>query len=213
MPTGSPRDAAAGSMAGHNPRDDGRTLQTERLVLRPWCENDIEAMIFLNDDPEVAANTCSISLPYTRESALKSLEKFARFREEGTGIVRAWCLKGSDVPVGGVGLILDVGNNHAELGYSTARTHRCAGYTTEACRALMAWGFADPACGGLGLHRVYARHFTRNPASERVMEKLGMTFEGVQREHGYKDGAYLDLCCHAILRREWDASGEEGRGS
>lgn len=178
--------------------DDGRTLRTERLVLRPWRESDIDALIAINDDPEVEANTSSVTLPYTREKAIEAFEKFARMTSDGTGVLRAWCLAGEDVPRGGVGLMMNPKDNHAELGYSTARTHRRGGYTTEACAAMLGWGFED-----MRLHRVFARHFTYNPASERVMDKLGMRFEGVQREHGKKGDAYVDLCCHAILGREW----------
>jgi ribosomal-protein-alanine N-acetyltransferase len=181
--------------------DDGRTLRTERLVLRPWRPSDLDAIVRLNDDPEIERNTSSVTLPYTREKGLEALEKFARMGADGTGLTRAWCLAGIDEPVGGVGLILNAKDNNAELGYSTRRDHRRGGYTTEACGAMLDWAFGD-----LGLHRVFARHFTWNPASERVMGKLGMVFEGVQREHGKKGDTYIDLCCHAILAREWKAS-------
>ncbi|MBX3367309.1 MAG: GNAT family N-acetyltransferase [Phycisphaeraceae bacterium] len=178
--------------------DDGRTLRTERLALRPWQESDLEAIVALNDDPEIERNTTSVTLPYTREKGMEALAKFARSGADGTGITRAWCLVGSNEPVGGIGLMLNAKDNNAELGYSTRRDHRKAGYTTEACAAMLDWAFGD-----LGLHRVFARHFTWNPASERVMDNLGMLHEGVQREHGKKGDLYLDLCCHAILAREW----------
>jgi len=168
--------------------------------LRPWRESDLDALVLLNDDPEIERNTSSITLPYTREKGLEALEKFARMAADGTGVVRAWCVAGSDEPVGGVALMLNAKDNNAELGYSTRRDHRGGGYTTEACAAMLEWGFGD-----LGLHRVFARHFTWNPASERIMDKLGMVFEGVQREHGRKGERYIDLCCHAILAREWSA--------
>lgn len=183
--------------------DDGRVIRTSRLVLRPWRDTDIDALIRINDDPLVAANTCSITLPYTREKALEGLAKFARVTAEGTGFVRAWCLAGEDEPRGGVGLTIDRTHNNAELGYSTASTHRSGGYTTEACRAML-----DHAFRVLGLHRVYARHFVGNVASERVMEKLGMRPEGVQRGHTKKGDVYHDLCGHGILRHEWPGGDE-----
>lgn len=190
-------------------REDGRTLRPERLVLRPWRESDIDALVRLNDDPEIERNTSSVTLPYTREKAVEALEKFAKMASEGTGVTRAWCLAGTDEPVGGVGLMYSTRDNNAELGYSTRRDHRGGGYTTEACAAMLDWAFGD-----LGIHRVFARHFTHNPASERIMDKLGMVFEGVQREHGKKGERYVDLCCHAILDREWRARGDhELRGT
>lgn len=187
-----PADAAALS------RDDGRTLRTARLILRPWRPSDLEALIAINDDPDVEANTSSVTLPYTREKAQEAMDKFNRMAADGTGVTRAWCLVGDDTPLGGVGLMISARDNNAELGYSTHRAHRRGGLTTEACAAMLDWAF-----GELAFHRVFARHFTYNPASERVMDKLGMTFEGVQREHGKKGEIYVDLCCHGILCREW----------
>lgn len=166
--------------------------------MRPWRTTDLDALVRLNDDPEIERNTSSVTLPYTREKGLEALEKFARMATEGAGMTRAWMLAGTDEPLGGVGLILNAKDNNAELGYSTHRDHRRGGYTTEACAAMLDWAFGD-----LGLHRVFARHFTWNPSSERVMDKLGMRPEGVQREHGKKGDTYVDLCCHAILAREW----------
>lgn len=166
--------------------------------MRPWRESDLDALVRLNDDPEIERNTSSVTLPYTREKGLEALAKFSRMASDGSGLTRAWCLSGSDEPVGGVGLILHAKDNNAELGYSTRRDHRKGGYTTEACAAMLEWAFGD-----LGLHRVFARHFTWNPASERVMDRLGMIQEGVQREHGRKGDTYVDMCCHAILAREW----------
>jgi RimJ/RimL family protein N-acetyltransferase len=55
------------------------------------------------------------------------------------------------------------------------------------------------------LHRIYATHLTRNPASGRVMQKIGMTYEGRRREHVQKWGVFEDLEMYAILRQEWEA--------
>jgi RimJ/RimL family protein N-acetyltransferase len=55
----------------------------------------------------------------------------------------------------------------------------------------------------MGLHRIVATHFQRNPASGRVMQKLGMRYEGCLREHVFKGGRYQDLMLYGILRDEW----------
>jgi RimJ/RimL family protein N-acetyltransferase len=71
------------------------------------------------------------------------------------------------------------------------------GYATEASAALIAYGFDE-----LGLNRVLARHITRNPASGRVMSKLGMRPEGVMREHIMKGDEPEDIAIYAILRSD-----------
>ena len=70
---------------------------------------------------------------------------------------------------------------------------------TEAATAVLDYGFED-----LELHRIHARHFTRNPASGRVLDKLGMVYEGTQREHVKKGEGFEDVANYGILRREWE---------
>jgi len=86
------------------------------------------------------------------------------------------------------------------MGYWIARECWNRGYATEAAAALLAYAFE-----ALGLHRVYARHFPRNPPSGRVMQKLGMVYEGRQREHVLRWDVFEDLDCYGILRSEWHA--------
>lgn len=62
------------------------------------------------------------------------------------------------------------------------------------------------AFGTVGLHRVYATHFTRNPASGRVMQKLGMRYEGLLRQHVRKWGVFEDLVLYGIVAAEWPAA-------
>jgi len=58
----------------------------------------------------------------------------------------------------------------------------------------------------LKLHRIFAHHFLNNPASGRVLKKIGMKYEGRMREHVKKWGEFIDIDCYAILRSEADLS-------
>ncbi|WP_071592913.1 GNAT family N-acetyltransferase [Pleurocapsa sp. PCC 7319] len=62
----------------------------------------------------------------------------------------------------------------------------------------IAYGFES-----LKLHRIYASHLTRNPASGRVMQKVGMTYEGCLRQHTKHWGIYEDRAIYGILATEW----------
>jgi ribosomal-protein-alanine N-acetyltransferase len=61
----------------------------------------------------------------------------------------------------------------------------------------------------LGLHRIHASHLTRNPASGRVMQKLGMVHEGCARQHVRRWDEFEDLELHGILAEEWFSENPE----
>jgi ribosomal-protein-alanine N-acetyltransferase len=68
----------------------------------------------------------------------------------------------------------------------------------EAVRAVLAHAFDD-----LGLHRIEAYCKVENAASARVMEKVGMAFEGVLRAYVWKDGRPRDVKMYSILAPDW----------
>ena len=91
-------------------------------------------------------------------------------------------------------LVSEPRDYRAELGYAYGRSHWGKGIGTEACRAVIDFGFRV-----LDLHKIYARHFVSNPASGRVMQKSGMEYEGTQKSHDYKDGRFEDVASYGIL--------------
>ena len=94
--------------------------------------------------------------------------------------------------------LIDKQNNSAELGYWIGKPYWNSGYATEASRAVLKYGFEV-----LGLNRIHASHFRRNPASGRIMEKIGMKYEGCLRQHFKKWGKFEDLETYGILRSEY----------
>src|SRR3982750_3610086 len=83
--------------------------------------------------------------------------------------------------VGAISLMIKREHRRAELGYWIALDCWNLGYATEASARIIDFGFEE-----LGLHRIEARHFIRNPASGRVMQKLGMQQEGVEGDWAVK---------------------------
>lgn len=120
-------------------------------------------------------------------------------REEKTVALLA-CVDGE--PVGLVLLVRELPNDvefrRGELAYWIARDEWGNGYATEAAGLLL-----DHAFGRLGLHRVRATAYETNPASHRVLEKLGFTEEGRAREAAYADGERVDQVRFGLLAREW----------
>lgn len=85
--------------------------------------------------------------------------------------------------VGAIGLGLQQDHDRAEMGYWIAVPHWNNGFTTEAARRVIDFGFE-----ALTLERIFAQHFATNPASGRVMMKAGMHYEGSLRHHIKKNG-------------------------
>jgi [ribosomal protein S5]-alanine N-acetyltransferase len=175
-------------------------LQTERLILRPYTENDIAELVPLIGAREVAATTLHIPYPYTEQDA-KELIACTR---QGNLLRRTIRTRDGKF-IGGVGLNVEQDHQRAELGYWIGVPYWGQGYATEAARAMMRYGFDD-----LRLNRIFASHFSKNPASGRVLIKLGMGHEGCQRQHVCKWGEFLDLELFGISRQEWRASEYNG---
>jgi len=86
----------------------------------------------------------------------------------------------------------------AEIGYVLNPAFWGMGIAPEAVSAVLRFGFQE-----LHLHRIEARYMTGNTASRRVMEKVGMTFEGVARESMFVKGDFVSVGTCAILRSEY----------
>lgn len=172
-------------------------LETERLVLRPFGEADIDAVQALANDVDIARNTLNIPHPYDRADAVAWIESHPGQLESREAVTYAVTAPEAGGVVGAVGLILELEHERAELGYWIGRAYWGRGYATEAARAVVAWGFRS-----LALHRIHASHFPRNPASGRVLRKLGMRHEGSLRQHVKKWDEFLDLERFGLLRSE-----------
>lgn len=169
------------------------TLRTERLVLRPFSPADAPTVQRLAGDREVASTTLTIPHPYEDGMAEAWIEGRAIDWAEKKALTLAVTTE-ADGLVGAIGLHLKLEHLRAELGYWIGVPFWNRGYATEAAEAVIKFGFDE-----LGLNRIEAHHFSRNPASGRVMEKLGMTLEGVRREHVLKDDELEDLALYAVL--------------
>lgn len=174
--------------------DEIPTLTTARLVLRPFALSDAAEVQRLAGAREIADTTLHVPHPYPDGAAEAWIGGHAAAWAARDALTLAVTERPGGALVGAIGLILALPDRRAELGYWIGVPWWNRGYATEAGRAIMAHGFAT-----LGLHRVMARHFARNPASGRVMQKLGMEREGVLRQHVLKWGAFEDLVVYAVL--------------
>lgn len=172
-------------------------LETERLLLRPFALADAAEVQRLAGDREVASTTRLIPHPYPDGLAEQWIGSLAGLYAKGRSCSFAITLRDGPL-MGAIGLTIEPTDQHAELGYWIGRPYWNQGYCTEAGRAVLTFAFDR-----LGLRRIYAHYMARNPASGRVMEKLGMQPEGRLRQHRYKWGAWEDLILCGILKDEF----------
>lgn len=172
------------------------TLETRRLVLRPFLLSDAATVQRLAGDRAVADTTLSIPHPYVDGMAEQwiATHEGAWTRHEMATLAITEPEAGL---VGAISLRIELANRRAEMGYWIGVPYWGLGYATEAARAMVTFGF-----GRLSLQRIHAQHFARNPASGRVMAKVGMQLEGSLRRHVYRWDQPEDVEAWGLLRSD-----------
>ncbi|MFL5638558.1 MAG: GNAT family N-acetyltransferase [Gemmatimonadaceae bacterium] len=183
------------------PLNEQPTLTTERLILRPFVDHDAFDVERLAGMREIADTTLNIPHPYPHGGAAEWIRIQAPAWTDGTSATFAIVGKKTGALVGAMSLMIKREHRRAELGYWIALDCWNRGYATEAAERTIDFGFET-----LGLHRIEARHFVRNPASGRVMLKLGMQQEGVERDWAIKWNRFETLAVYSILEPEWRAA-------
>ncbi len=177
------------------------TLTTNRLTLRPFIPDDAFDIERLAGMREIADTTLTIPHPYPHGAAAEWILTHSPAWENGSAATFAVVETKTGHLAGVVSLMIKREHRRAELGYWIALDRWNHGYATESNQCLIDFGFEV-----LGLHRIEARHFLRNPASGRVMQKLGMQHEGVERDWALKGDHYESLAVYSILETEWRAA-------
>ena len=174
------------------------TLTTERLEMRVMRVGDCFDMYEYARRKEVTRFLTWSPHPdveYTKEY-LKTLSG-----HDSLGTFYDWALiySAENKMIGTCGFTsFNLPNNSAEIGYVINPDYRGKGIAAEAARRVMQVGFEQ-----FGLNRIEARYIVGNDASARVMEKLGMSHEGVYRSAVCVNGIYKDVGMRSILRSEY----------
>jgi len=176
------------------------TLATPRLRLRPFHPSDAEVVAQLAGAREVADTTLHIPHPYCLEDAEDWIASTEIAFDRGDAVTFAIQRRQDRKLVGAIGIHLNRDHEYAEMGYWIGVPHWNQGYCTEAAARALAYAFEK-----LQLNRVQARYFSRNPASGRVLQKLGMQHEGTLRKVVKKWDRFEDLELYSILKSEWRA--------
>lgn len=174
-------------------------LVTARLRLRELRDDDWEPLYEMERRPEVVRY-----LTKEVQSEADVREYVQGIRVAATEVPRmvyewALTLHGDDRLIGRCGVRrTDTEPREGMLWYVVAPEHQGRGYAAEAARAVLGFAFEE-----LSLHRVFADCDPRNPASARVMEKIGLRREAHLVENVWIKGEWCDSLIYALLRREW----------
>lgn len=174
-------------------------LITGRLVLRPFDLTDGPIVERLAGAREVADTTLTIPHPYPAGGGAHWIATHTAAWERGNNLALAICDNMSTGELlGAVSLQVSPAHAHGEIGYWIRLSSWGQGYATEAARAVFQYAFSH-----LHLHRVQGRHFARNAASGRVLQKLGMKYEGTQRDAYRRWDRFEDVAVYSVLAPEW----------
>lgn len=153
-------------------------------------------------DEEIATNTLHVPYPYEDGMAERWIATHRERFEKGEEVIFGMVQRELDRLIGEISLGVRKEYEKASLGYWVGKPYWNQGYCTEAALAVLRYGFEV-----LRLNRIFATHFTRNPASGRVMQKIGMKHEGHLREDFKVWGQFEDAEVYGILRGEFLARG------
>ncbi|KAB8135752.1 GNAT family N-acetyltransferase [Gracilibacillus oryzae] len=172
-------------------------LETDRLILRKVTLEDVEDMFYYASNDDV-----SKYVTWDTHKTIADAKGFVEFilqRYENKQVA-PWGIEYKDNGkfIGTVDFVWwEPLQRTAEIGYVISKDYWGQGITTEAAREIIQFGFEN-----MDLVRIQARCLTENIGSGRVMEKAGMTFEGVLRKALVMKGEHHDIKMYSILREE-----------
>ena len=170
------------------------SLESERLLLRPPEFRDVPAITTWIGDWDVAKNLSSVPHPYREDDAREFVSRMVMQKARGEAFCFAIMRKTDDVFMGCCGLTLKDGR--FELGYWLGKPFWGQGYATEAAKKVVSFAFRE-----LKAESLWAGWFHDNPASGRVLEKLGGRPDGAEPRNSLARGH--KVYCHMVaLTRE-----------
>lgn len=171
-----------------------RTITTDRLVLRLFQQSDAKTVARLCNNYNIYKSTLYLPYPYSLEDALNWIQRHEQNFNDNRVYEMAITDKETGELYGAIALSNNQNSNHGEIAYWVGEEYWGRGYATEAAGAIIEFAFQVKK-----LHKVFARYFNSNPASGRVLDKLGMKKEGILIDHIIKENRYENLVYYGII--------------
>jgi len=176
----------------------------DELAMRSWHRDDAAALhaLIVQNAAHLREWLTWVDTDSTKAGRLAFIDRCRSKRDSGESLELS--LTHSDRLIGAVGYVqLDQRRREGEIGYWISENSEGRGLMTAACSALVSYGFDT-----LGLHRQLLRAAVGNVRSRAVAERLGFTFEGVERESELLNGEFVDLARYGLLEDERPTSSQ-----
>lgn len=177
--------------------DINKTITTERLFLRLFEESDAENVTKLCNNYNIYKSTLTLPYPYTIDCALSWIEHHIYNFNADKSYEFAICDRQTGTLYGAIALSNNQRFENGEIAYWIGEEFWGNGYATEASKAILDFAFNVKK-----YHKVYARHFASNPASGRVIQRIGMIKEGVLIDHVKKENQYEHLIYYGVVKNK-----------
>jgi len=173
-------------------------IETDRLILRKLSMRDVNDIFEYASVPEIAKHVM-----WGHHRNISDTLHFLRavMQQYQNGLPSPWAMvyKENDKVIGTGGFhVWNLDHRRAEIGYALSQAYWNKGIMTEALKAMIKFGFEH-----LNLNRIEALCKVQNTASEKVMQKCSMKYEGTLREHIFVKEEFHDLKMYSILRSEF----------
>lgn len=175
-------------------------LESKRLILRPFLLNDAPTVQTFAGNYKVAEMTATIPHPYLDGMAEAWIKTHLKSWQEQILLTLAMEEKNSQKLIGCISLGFNQLHQRAELGYWIGEPYWNQGFCTEAGKCLVSFAFKK-----LNLRKITSSHMTKNPASGKVMQKIGMIQEGMLRQQFFRMGEFHDAVIYGLLKEEFNS--------
>ena len=165
------------------------TLETERLLLRRFSENDLYALFKIHSDKDVNTYLPWFPLQSIEEASLFLRERYLDTYRQPYGYKYAICLKNDNIPIGYVNIGI---NEPHDLGYGLLKAFLRNGIVTEAANAVIHQVKKD------GIPYITATHDIKNPRSGNVMKRLGMLYQYSYKEQWQPKNILTTFCMYQL---------------
>ncbi|RXJ04440.1 N-acetyltransferase [Anaerobacillus alkaliphilus] len=174
------------------------TLETERILLRKFILNDANDMFQYSSVPEV-----SKFVPWETHKTVENSKDFISYilKQYEESKLAPWAieLKENRKVIGTIDFVAWFPQHYrAEIGFILSKEHWGSGLIPEAANKVIQFGFDS-----MELNKIKAPCMVENVQSQRVLQKLGMTLEGVMKNEYYIKGMFRDMAVYSLLKKDF----------
>lgn len=171
-------------------------IETKNLILRPLMTSDANDLFEFTSDPEVVKLTGMFKLQYNLQETVNYIEKVSENYKKKLSVVWAVLHKPTKKVIGIFSIFSYIPpHSKAEIGGAGSRIFWNQGLGTEAAQAMISFGFEQ-----MKLNRIQATCDPRNIVSKRLIEKVGMKYEGCLRQYYYLQNTFCDRYIYSIIK-------------